>query len=276
MLSLPPRHGRDIAVTAGFTGQMTSIREAGRDGWLPVEDLTQFGFARSPVVMANEAHSGLTRCVRTREVGVRIIQAAHGAGVRRLAMEALPSPANDAPGPIREIPCGDGGYLGQPDMRTLITTALELGWSLWAYEARVDFRKSPAERLSPEFTNWREREQARHLCQVVAAAPGDPLLVWCGNSHASREGGNGWIPMGHHFAATSGIQQFVIDQTVTVDFTGQGPDQWVRDLLAELGGTGILAAHGGHAGILREQAPPPLDGWAGVDAVVVSTVNELT
>jgi hypothetical protein len=244
------------------------------DGWCSVEELTQFGFARSAVVMANEAHSGLTRCVRTRDVGVRIIQAAHEAGVRRLAMEALPRSANDAPGPIREIPSRDGGYLAQPDMRRLITTALERGWSLWAYEASIDFRKSEADLLSLKVTNWREREQAKNLCQVVAAAPGDPLLVWCGNGHASREGGNGWIPMGRHFAAASGVQQFVIDQAVTVDFTGQGPDPWVRDLLAELGGT--LAAHGGCAGILREQAPPPLDGWIGVDAMVVSTENELT
>jgi len=244
------------------------------DGWCSVEELTQFGFASSPVVMANEAHNGLARCVRTREVGVRIIQAAHQAGVRRLAMEALPSPGNEAPEPIREAPSAAGGYLAQPDMRRLIATALELGWSLWAYEASVDLGKSEAERLSLEYTNWRELEQAKNLCQVVAAAPGDPLLVWCGNSHASREGGSGWIPMGRHFAATSGIQHFVIDQDVTVDFTGQGPDPWVRDLLAELGGT--LAAHGGCAGILREQAPPPLDGRTGVDAVVVSTDNELT
>lgn len=30
------------------------------------------------------------------------------------------------------------------------------------------------------FTNMREREQARNLSQVVAAAPGEPLLVRCG------------------------------------------------------------------------------------------------
>ena len=52
------------------------------------------------------------------------------------------------------------------------------------------------------------------------------------------------------------------------------PRPWVRDLLAELEGT--LAACGGCAGILREQAPPQLDCRLGVDAVVVSTENELT
>ena len=37
-----------------------------------------------------------------------------------------------------------------------------------------------------EFTNWREREQAANLCQLMTADPTEPLLVWCGNSHASR------------------------------------------------------------------------------------------
>jgi hypothetical protein len=45
-------------------------------------------------------------------------------------------------------------------------------------------------------------------------------------------------------------------------------------MLDALGDT--LAAHHGTAGILRDQAPPPLDGWAGVDAVVVSTENVLS
>jgi hypothetical protein len=85
--------------------------------------------------MANEAHSGLARSVRTREIGVRMIEAAHQAGVRRLAIEALPYPPDGSPGPVWSIPPGWGGYLAQPDMRKLMTTALGLGWSLWAYEA---------------------------------------------------------------------------------------------------------------------------------------------
>jgi hypothetical protein len=58
-----------------------------------------------------------------------------------------------------------------------------------------------------------------------------------------------------------------------VDF-GREPQPWVRELLASLSDT--LAAHGGTAGILRDQAPPLLAGWAGVDALVVSTDNEMT
>jgi hypothetical protein len=48
----------------------------------------------------------------------------------------------------------------------------------------------------------------------------------------------------------------------------------VAELLASVADT--LAAHGGTAGILCDQAPPPLCGRAGVDALVVSTDNEMT
>jgi hypothetical protein len=192
------------------------------DGWRSVEELIGWGFAHAPVVMANEAHNGLARCVRTREVGVRMIGAAHEAGVRRLAMEALPWPAPDTPGPIWAIPPGQGGYLAQPDMRRLIGVALELGWSLWAYEAVFDAADAdPAAMVSMEFTNWREREQARNLCRVRAAAPAQPLLAWCDNGHASKQAISEWVPMGWHFRAMSGTNPFVIDQTVTVTFTGK-------------------------------------------------------
>jgi hypothetical protein len=245
------------------------------EGWCSVEDLTRFAFDHAAVVMANEAHSGLAHCVRTREVGVRVIRAAHDAGVRRLAMEALPWPSEGIPGPITAMPEVPFGYLTQPDMRALIGTALDLGWSLWAYEASIDPDMKPGEMPTLESTNRREREQAGNLCRLTAAAPGEPLLVWCGNSHAMKTVSDGeWVPMGYHFAAMSGSEHFVIDQTVTVEFTEHGAVRWVRELLAGLEDT--LAAFGGTAGILRDQAPPPLNSWPGVDALVVSTDNALT
>lgn len=245
------------------------------EGWCSVEELVRWGFAHARVVMANEAHSGLARCIRTRKVGIRMIRAAHEAGVRQLAMEALPWPSDDIPGPIRDIPPAGGGYLAQPDMRKLIATALELGWDLWAYEAvfKMTADTDPAKFRTMEFTNWREREQATNLRQLTAAAPAEPLLVWCGNGHASKEKVGEWVPMGWRFRTMSGTDPFVIDQTVTVSFKGR-PQPWVQALLDKLGET--LAAHGGTAGILRDQAPAPLDGYNHVDAVVVSTENSLT
>ena len=126
--------------------------------------------------------------------------------------------------------------------------------------------------LTMEYTNWREREQARNLCQLRAAAPAEPLMVWCGNGHAGKEAVQEWVPRGWHFRALSGIDPFVIDQTVTVTFRGE-PRPWVPELLAALGET--LAAHGSTAGILRDHAPAPLNTWPGVDALVISTENTL-
>jgi hypothetical protein len=244
-------------------------------GWRSVEELTGYAFAQRPVVMANEAHDRLARCIRTREVGARMVRAAHEAGVRRLAMEALPWPEDGSPGPIRTIPPGWGGYLAQPDMRRLIATALELGWSLWAYEEVIELpaRADPAELLTLDASNRRDHEQARNLCRVLAAAPAEPLLVWAGGDHARKEPIHGWVTMGCHFPTLSGVDPFVIDQTVSVDFSGQARP-WIKELLATLGET--LDAFGGTAGILREEAPPPLNRWAGVDAVIVSTDNKLT
>jgi hypothetical protein len=244
------------------------------DGWCSVEELIQCGFANARVVMANEAHSGLRRCVRTREVGVRMVHAAHRAGVRRLAMEALPRLADGSPGPIRAIPPSNGGYLGQPDMRRLIRTALDLGWTLWAYEAAIEPGKDPAELISTEFTNWREREQARNLCRLTTDVPAEPLLVWCGNGHAIKQAVGEWTPMGVHFTAMSDREPFVITQIATIDFAGTGPEPWVRKLLAAT--SEVLASHGGTAGILRDQAPAPLNDQFGIDAVIISEQNSLT
>jgi hypothetical protein len=244
------------------------------DGWLSVEELTRLAFSHAQVVMANEAHSGLARCVRTREVGARMVRAAHDAGVRRLAMEALPHPVEGVLGPIREMPVTAGGYLAQPDMRSLMATALELGWTLWAYEAAIPSDADPAELLSLEFTNRRELEQAQNLCRILGQAPARPLLVWCGNSHAAKEANGEWVPMGQRFMELSGTDPFVIDQTVTVDFEPGRPRPRIEELLADL--YQMLASFRGTAGILRDQAPPPLDSRCGVDAVVVSTDNTLT
>jgi hypothetical protein len=51
--------------------------------------LIEHGFGCSRLVLMNEAHDELTRCVRTREVGRALLRVAHGLGVRHLAMEAL-------------------------------------------------------------------------------------------------------------------------------------------------------------------------------------------
>jgi hypothetical protein len=208
------------------------------------EELLAIGFSRSRVVMMNKAHDGMRRCVRTREIGRRLLPAAHAAGVRHLAMEALYGP-----------------YLTQPEMQRFVEAAEALGWRLIPYE--VDSMMS---------TNEREERQARNLTAALAQLPKDaPLLVWCGNGHLYKQqmSDSDWRPMAHVFWEISGVEPFSIDQTVTAEFTPGMTGSWHK--LAD-SQRWRLDALGGTAGLLTEDSPIP---WPFVDAVLLSTQNTL-
>lgn len=222
--------------------------------------------------MVNEAHNGLSRCVRTRRVGATLLPDAHRAGVRRLAMEALtPAFAAEA-NETRHVPAAVSGYLAQPEMRELIAAALGLGWTLVAYEADFDETPSRFAHLSLEETNWREDQQARNLCAALQSVPDDGgLLVWCGNHHLAKHHAGEWVPMRVRFAERAGVDTFAIDQTPTVKFGRGDPDamQWVETYRHE------IEALGGSAGFLSEEAPPAWPPRDLADAYVVALDNEL-
>jgi hypothetical protein len=266
--------------------------------WRSPEELVTLGFARAPVVLMNEAHNGLARCVRTREVGRCILPAAHAAGVRHLAMEALDPSFTAIANRTRALPQlpRHGGYLDQPEMRALIQTALDLGWTLHCYEAdlgtwlqarhgyTIERRDGepvikPAwiephrrEMMSQEYTNWREEQQALNLLAVQSTIqPEAKLLVWCGNGHLLCSGVDSWTPMGAHLIRR-GCSVFAIDQTVTVAF---GPDPLRRRARLVAHHAAALAAHGGTAGLLQEELPAGERLLPDVDAVILSTENQL-
>jgi hypothetical protein len=207
------------------------------------EELLSIGFSRSRVVMMNEAHSRMKRCIRTREIGRRILPVAHEVGVRHLAMEALYGP-----------------YLTQPELQALIDDAEGLGWRLIPYEV--------SQLMS---SNEREEGQARNLASALAQLPPEtPILVWCGIGHLWKEPPREeWIPMACRFWEMTGIEPFSIDQTVTVEFDPDTTSAWHRLGLKE---ARRLEALGGTAGFLIADSPLPR---AGVDAVLLSTENAL-
>jgi len=189
------------------------------------EDLLRIGFDRSRVVIVNECHNGDQHCARTRHVGRRMLPVAHVLGVRHLAMEALHPWFAQTANRSRELPVTNAGYLGHEDLRLLMADALALGWELVAYEC--DFSKWKG--LMPRrvaFANWRDLEEARNLTEFLArSSPGLRLLVWCGNRHQRKTPqrysglfGGRWIRMGQRLKELSGIEPFVIDQSVTVEY----------------------------------------------------------
>lgn len=241
-----------------------------RINWRSPKELVAIGFKRSRVVMMNEAHNGEKRNIRSREVGRSILPTAHAAGVRHIAMEALtPSVATEA-NCTRKLPKVATGYLSQPEMRAFIQEALDLGWTLIAYE--IDSKEYPsANALSIEFTNLREQVQAENLVRALQNLPSEAkLLVWCGNSHLIKIAVDGWKPMGYRFMQLSGIKHFAIDQTLTINVSEPSQQRRFEPFMLD------LKRLGGTAGFLVEEAPPRLSLDKNfVDAVILSTQNEL-
>ena len=239
--------------------------------WRTPEELVTIGFVQARIVMMNEFHNGYLRCVRTREIGKRILPTAHQAGVRHFAMEALHPQFAEEANQMRNVPEVKQGYLVQPEMRALIQTALDLGWTLISYEA--DFDKMPAklaqkDMMSQEVTNWREEAQAKNIIHALQPLSADAkLLVWCGNGHHIKELPNAkmvlregklfpkpenepdWTPMGYLFKEISGMNPFTIHQEVTEE--SNVPEKILEECKAGLN------AFGGTAGFLKEEIPHP-------------------
>lgn len=246
--------------------------------WRTPEELLEIGLRRSRIVMMNEACDRLKRCIRTRQIGQRVLPIAHNAGVRYLAMETLSPFFVDEANLTRQLPeVGIGmGYLHQPDLRAFIQAALDLGWTLISY--KINSQAYPSDYpLSMEYTNLREEEQAKKLICALEAVPSDaPLLVWCGNGHSTKTVVGDWMPMGYQFKQLSGIDPFVIDQITTVKFSKRSPEQqqnieqFLRQFATE------LVKKGGTAGFLREETPPSFfQSREGADAFIVSFLNDL-
>lgn len=230
--------------------------------WLSPEDLVREGFRRSRVVMMNEARSGLKRSVRTLRVGLRALAVARQCGAGVFAVEAL-----GPPGASRT-----GGVLDQPEMAELLQRAQQLRMRVTGYDVDDDDapRRLRTQVKKPTYANWRDRKQAANLAAVLSELPrGDGMLVWAANLHHAKVRFMAYQPMGWHFAQKTGVDPFVIDQTVTVNFTGRRGAfpvlDWARPMLAR---------RGGEAGFVWEEGLPRLS--PGCDAWLLSLDNDLT
>ena len=225
--------------------------------------------------MVNEAHDFDRRCIRTRRIGTAMIAPAHAAGVRYLAMEALTPDFAEAANRDRCLGPGDS-YLAQSDLRELMTAALELGWSLIAYEA-VELTRD-LHVLSTR--NDRQAGQADKLATAFGRLSGDAkLMVWCGWSHHFKRSlrlPEGKLElMGSRFRRAARVTPFCIDQCLTVRCNV--PADYESALVKRHRGT--LERYGGTAGFLVGIGGERLTRlhWSGrgVDAVILSVDNEM-
>jgi hypothetical protein len=245
-----------------FSGSAARWPRASEITWLTPEQLFREGFRRSRVVMINEAQSDGRRCVRNRRIGRRILPVAWAGGARLLAMEALGPPDGEPPAP--EV-------LVQPDMADLLAAAGGLGFRLAGYDA--DGRAIPirlrTKRRSPLFSNWRDSVQATNLASLLQGLPaGERMLVWATNLHHSKVRYMAYQPTGWRFRSVTGVDPFVIDQTVTVTYVERRAANPVLSWAQR-----ELRRRDGDAGYIWREGLPRLS--AGSDAWLLSLDNRL-
>lgn len=243
--------------------------------------------------MMNEAHDNMQRCIRTREIGRQILSTAHERGARYLAMEALWH-VHLATNESQTIADNNEGYLSQPELRDFVQSALDLGWTLIAYETGTKLYLE-SKGLNPDYTayspeawekivftnefwRWREQSGARNLADAFLALPiNSKMLVWLGWQHHSRKATfsidreSKEHAMGYYFEQMSQQTIFSIDQTLTLQ---EHDDSAWRDYASK--NQEILHAFGGTAGFLQADAPPELRKFAianGHDAYILSLDN---
>jgi hypothetical protein len=171
--------------------------------------------ARHRAVFVNEAH----HVPQHRAFTLQLLERLHALGYRWLAVEAL-SPADTAIQDRGYPNRGSGLYTDEPLMGDVVRRAIELGYTVVAYDVAEAIPPRPGD---PHFAmNERERIQAENLRQrVLEVDPDARLLVHAGYGHIQEAPTGAWVPMAVRFREITGIDPFTVDQTVMTERSGE-------------------------------------------------------
>ena len=150
------------------------------------------------VIMINEAHNKPLH----RAFTLSLLEDLYKKGFRYLAMEMLNNYSNRS---LNKLTGATGFYSNEPVAGELIRTALELGYTLVAYEDTAATHHTASER---DFI------QAQNVNKIILADPSAKILVHAGYGHIAKKSvDNNYTPMAMAFKKISGIEPLCIDQT---------------------------------------------------------------
>jgi hypothetical protein len=149
------------------------------------------------VVMINESHNKPLH----RAFTASLLEEFFAMGFRYLAMETLNQFANAS---LKQVNVLTGHYTCEPVGGELVRKALQLGFTLIAYE----------DSNYTHTINQREFTQAENIYRILQKDPNAKILVHAGDKHI-EEGAktDDRIPMAAYFKIVSGINPLTIDQT---------------------------------------------------------------
>jgi hypothetical protein len=154
--------------------------------------------AQTSVVMINEAHQK----PQHRAFTYSLLESMYQLGYRYLAMEAL---SNYDTLKITQPDISSGHFIAEPVAAEMVRKAIELGFTLVAYEDTAAYRHSGSQR---------DAVQAANINRVLQQDPSAKIIVHAGYAHIAEMGfSTGYTPMGAAFKKLSGIDPLTIDQT---------------------------------------------------------------
>lgn len=158
--------------------------------------------AKNQVVIINEAHHNSMHRMFTKS----LLEDLYTAGYRYLLLEALGNGKYiDAKLNTRKYPIQKTGYYTKdPQFGNLIRTALELGFTIFPYEAT-------------ENVNGKQREiaQAKNIKKVIENDPKAKFLIHCGFDHVLEGKHRSWEKaMAERLKEFTGIDPFTIHQVM--------------------------------------------------------------
>jgi len=149
------------------------------------------------VIMINEAHAKPVH----RAFTYSLLEDLYQQGYHYLAMEAFNNYSNRC---LDSLNVFTGYYTYEPVAGELVRKALQLGFTLVAYEDTLAAVHSPSQRDSV---------QAAAIYAVMKKDPSAKILVHAGYRHIAEEKTGDYTPMAFWFKKISGTDPFTIDQT---------------------------------------------------------------
>lgn len=150
------------------------------------------------VIMLNEANNKPLH----RAFAYSLLDVLYNRGFRYLAMEMLnPMPDHE----LTKLTYKTGHFAAEPVAGELIRQALDLGFTLVAYEDPLGNSHTPTERDSI---------QAANIAKILSRDPEAKIFVYASYGHiAEKSISPDFIPMGMAFKRMTGIDPLTIDQT---------------------------------------------------------------
>lgn len=211
------------------------------------------------LVMVNEEHRSSVQ----RAFSNRLLAPLRELGFSYLAVETLSentSILNEQGYPR----LGTGTYTKDPAFGDLIRHALELNFTVIAYEAGPEEMRPRPDDTSPlDRMNRREQAQARNIFkQTFQVDPEAKVLVVGGRDHIAEGTGDQWTPMGGILKTLSGLDPLTINQSVMVEHSDRKFESWAYTAAEKAGWLGqepvLLMSE---QGILWSRSPESLDAY---------------